>query len=72
VVVAVDPLEAVVVEIDLIQTRHPWPKWGLGVKSMPDDYINAKGNDITPVCIDYLKPLVDKMPRHVRLNAVKA
>ncbi len=39
----------------------------LGAKPMPDEYINAQGNGVTPACLEYLRPLVGPMPDYVRL-----
>jgi 6-phosphofructokinase 1 len=44
----------------------PLAEVALGAKPMPDEYINAEGNFVTPACIDYLKPLVGVLPDYVR------
>ena len=44
----------------------------LGAKPMPDEYINAEGNFVTPACIEYLKPLVGAMPEYVRFAGERA
>lgn len=41
-----------------------------GAKPMPDEYINAEGNYVTPACIEYLKPIVGTLPEYVRLTGV--
>lgn len=28
------------------------------VKTVPDEFINARGNDVTPACVEYLRPLI--------------
>jgi ATP-dependent phosphofructokinase / diphosphate-dependent phosphofructokinase len=40
----------------------------LGAKPMPDEFINAAGNYVTPACIEYLKPLVGPLGDYVRLQ----
>ena len=45
----------------------PLAEVALGAKPMPDEYINADGNFVTPACIEYLKPLVGPLPEYVRL-----
>jgi ATP-dependent phosphofructokinase / diphosphate-dependent phosphofructokinase len=46
----------------------PLNEVALGAKPMPDEYINAEGNFVTPACVEYLKPLVGPMPEYVRLK----
>jgi 6-phosphofructokinase 1 len=41
-------------------------------KPMPPEFINPKGNYVTPACLDYLRPLVGPLPEYVRLAAVRA
>jgi 6-phosphofructokinase 1 len=31
-------------------------------KNMPDEFIAANGHDVTPAFLDYLRPLVGKLP----------
>lgn len=50
----------------------PLAEVALGAKPMPDEYINAEGNFVTPACIEYLKPLVGDLPEYVRLAGVRA
>jgi ATP-dependent phosphofructokinase / diphosphate-dependent phosphofructokinase len=40
-------------------------------RHMPDEFINAAGNDVTPAFIAYAKPIVGTLPRIGRLKAVK-
>ncbi len=57
-------------------------RWSLGTaplaevaveaKPMPDEYINAEGNDVTPACIEYLRPLIGPLPDYVRLEGIPA
>ncbi|MDC7241183.1 MAG: diphosphate--fructose-6-phosphate 1-phosphotransferase [Spirochaetales bacterium] len=37
-------------------------------KAMPDDYINERGNDVTPAFMDYIRPLVSGLPEFVSLE----
>jgi len=46
----------------------PLAEVALGAKPMPDEYINAAGNDVTPACLEYLRPLVGPLPEYVRLK----
>ena len=45
----------------------PLGEVALGAKPMPDEYITADGLDVTPACLDYLRPLVGPLPDYVRL-----
>ena len=59
------------------QSSDPY-RWSLGTaplaevamraKPMPDEYINAEGNFVTPACLEYLRPLVGPLPEYVRLG----
>jgi len=49
----------------------PLAEVALGAKPMPDEYITAEGNYVTPACLAYLKPLVGPLPEYVRLAGVK-
>jgi len=40
----------------------------LGAKPLPDNFINAEGNFVTPECMAYLKPLIGTLPDYVRLT----
>ncbi len=40
------------------------------VKTVPDAYINAEGNDVTEACLDYLRPLVLGECRQVFENGI--
>jgi 6-phosphofructokinase 1 len=63
------------------QSNDPY-RWSLGTvplaeaavqaKPMPPEYIHEGGNDVTPACIEYLRPLVGPMPEYVRLRSVRA
>jgi 6-phosphofructokinase 1 len=44
----------------------------LGAKPMPDMFINAEGNYVTPECLDYLRPLIGPLPDYARLKGIEA
>jgi 6-phosphofructokinase 1 len=44
----------------------------LGAKPMPDIFINADGNYVTPACLDYLRPLIGPLPDYARLKGIEA
>jgi 6-phosphofructokinase 1 len=48
----------------------PLAEVALGAKPMPDEFINAEGNFVTPACLDYLRPLVGPLPEYARLSAI--
>jgi 6-phosphofructokinase 1 len=50
----------------------PLSEVALNAKPMPDEFINAEGNFVTPACIEYLKPLVGPLPEYVRFAGVRA
>ncbi|MFM7109344.1 MAG: 6-phosphofructokinase [Planctomycetaceae bacterium] len=50
----------------------PLGEVALGAKPMPDEYITADGLDVTPACLDYLRPLVGPLPDYVRLAGAPA
>ncbi len=50
----------------------PLAQVALGAKPMPEAYIDAKNNFVTPECIAYLKPLVGTLPDYVRLRVISA
>jgi 6-phosphofructokinase 1 len=50
----------------------PLAEVALGAKPMPDHFINAEGNHVTPACLDYLRPLVGPLPQYARLAGIKA
>ena len=39
-------------------------------KSMPENFINERGNDITERALDYLKPLIGELPNYVTLEPI--
>jgi 6-phosphofructokinase 1 len=50
----------------------PLAEVALGAKPLPDAYITAEGNFVTPACLEYLKPLIGPLPDYVRLAGVPA
>ena len=50
---------------------QPGEEVALGAKPMPDEYIHAEGNHVTPACLAYLRPLVGPLPEYVRLGGGK-
>jgi len=63
------------------QSNDPY-RWSLGTaalaevavhaKPMPDEYISPSGNDVTPACLDYLRPLVEPLSEYARLRGIPA
>jgi len=50
----------------------PLAEVALGAKPLPDAYITAEGNFVTPACLEYLRPLVGPLPDYVRLAGVSS
>ena len=50
----------------------PLAEVALGAKPLPDAYITAEGNFVTPACLEYLKPLIGPLPEYARLAGVPA
>jgi 6-phosphofructokinase 1 len=48
----------------------PLAEVALGAKPLPDAYITAEGNFVTPACLEYLKPLIGPLPDYVRLGGL--
>ena len=40
-------------------------------RSLPDSYINAEGNNVTGLFLDYARPLVGPLPVTARFNALR-
>ena len=40
-------------------------------RALPDKYINAEGNNVTGLFLDYARPLVGPLPVTARLNALR-
>jgi 6-phosphofructokinase len=68
--------------VSIVRTSNDPYQWTLGTaslsevaveaKPMPDEYINAEANFVTPACLEYLKPLVGPLPQYARLEGVPA
>lgn len=68
--------------VSIVRESNDPYRWSLGAtplaevaveaKPMPNEYINEQGNDITPACVEYLKPLIGPLPDYVRLEGVPA
>jgi 6-phosphofructokinase 1 len=50
----------------------PLAEVALGAKPLPDAYITAEGNFVTPACLEYLRPLIGPLPEYARLAGVPA
>jgi 6-phosphofructokinase 1 len=50
----------------------PLSEVAVEAKPMPDEFINAEANYVTPACIEYLKPLVGPLPEYTRLKGIPA
>ncbi len=46
----------------------PLEQVAIKAKPMPDEYINAEGNFITPAFLDYLRPLLGELPQYTTLK----
>jgi 6-phosphofructokinase len=51
-------------------TYVPLSDVAVKAKSMPDSYINSRGNSVTEECLAYLKPLIGELPHFTRLKQV--
>jgi 6-phosphofructokinase len=50
----------------------PLREVAVSAKPMPLDYFNAAGNNVSPLFIDYMKPLAGEIPEFVRLEKIFA
>ena len=48
--------------------KVPLHEVAVSAKPMPLEYFNAEGNHVSPLFIDYIKPLAGKLPEFVRLE----
>jgi hypothetical protein len=48
--------------------KIPLSEVAIKAKPMPDAFINAAGNHVTPLCLDYLRPLLGEVPEYVKLE----
>ena len=70
------------VMVSIVRQSHDPYRWTLGTaplhevaiqaKPIPDEYITPAGNDVTPACLDYLRPLIGPLPEYVRLDGFPA
>lgn len=51
-------------------TTVPLSEVAVRAKSMPEEFINDRGNDVTPACLEYLKPLIGDLPSFTRLKPI--
>ena len=56
------------IEFDKVPLREV----AVAVKPMPAGYFNAEGNHVSPLFIDYIKPLAGDIPEFVRLEKIFA
>ncbi len=50
----------------------PLREVAVSAKPMPPDYFNAEGNYVSPLFIDYMKPLAGEIPEFIRLEKIYA
>ena len=50
----------------------PLNEVAIKAKPMPDEFINAEGNFVTDAFLDYIRPLIGKLPNYVKLACNKA
>lgn len=50
--------------------KTPLSNVAVRAKSMPDDFINKRGNFVTDKAMDYLKPLITDLPVYVELEPI--
>jgi len=50
--------------------KTPLSNVAVRAKSMPDDFINERGNFVTEKALEYLKPLVTDLPNYVELQPI--
>lgn len=50
----------------------PLAEVAIKAKPMPDEFINAEANYVTPACLDYLKPLIGPLPDYGRFRGIAA
>ena len=52
--------------------KVPLKEVAVSAKPMPAEYFNAEGNHVSPLFIDYMKPLAGDLPEFVRLEKIFA
>lgn len=56
----------------IVYDKEPLANVAVRAKSMPDDFINPRGNFVTDKLIEYMRPLVGPVPEYVELEPVFA
>ena len=66
--------------VSIVRESNDPYRWSLGTasladvainaKPMPEEYIHQQGYNVTPACVEYLKPIVGPLPAYVRLKGV--
>jgi len=70
VMVAINRISDEPYEIEL--TTAPLSNVAVRAREMPSEYINERGNDVTPEFMDYIRPLIGDIPEYVRLKPIFA
>jgi 6-phosphofructokinase 1 len=52
--------------------KVPLEKVAVSAKPMPAEYFNSEGNHVSPLFIDYMKPLAGELPEFVKLEKIFA
>jgi ATP-dependent phosphofructokinase / diphosphate-dependent phosphofructokinase len=52
--------------------KVPLKEVAVSAKPMPKEYFNTEGNHVSPLFIDYMKPLAGELPEFVRLEKIFA
>jgi 6-phosphofructokinase 1 len=52
--------------------KVPLEKVAVSAKPMPAEYFNSEGNYVSPLFIDYMKPLAGELPEFVKLEKIFA
>jgi 6-phosphofructokinase len=52
--------------------KVPLKEVAVSAKPMPAEFFNSEGNHVSPLFIDYIKPLVGELPEFVRLEKIFA
>jgi ATP-dependent phosphofructokinase / diphosphate-dependent phosphofructokinase len=52
--------------------KVPLKEVAVSAKPMPSEFFNAEGNHVSPLFIDYMKPLTGELPQFVRLEKIFA
>jgi len=52
--------------------KVPLNEVAVSAKPMPSEFFNSEGNHVSPLFIDYIKPLVGELPEYIRLEKIFA